>query len=112
MTARMRWMDDNIFGDCLVNSVDEVVVGGTFNIFPNPANDHLSISYTSPKTGDVEIQLLDVLGKVVWDYRGFQAVSGKQKVNVIMDDWRRRAGVYFLELRVGGDLIGIERVVF
>ena len=44
-------------------------------IFPNPADDRLTLSFEKEKTGDITIRLMDLQGKVVYD-ETLRAFSG------------------------------------
>ncbi len=72
-------------------------------VYPNPANASFNISYDLNSVQEVQLNLYDVLGQVVWDcYPGFQAI-GSYNINITDD--QIPSGTYFLELNTGNSAV-------
>jgi hypothetical protein len=53
--------------DCDALSIDEFDLSFDVNIYPNPSRGIVNISYSGTRTLDVEIQVIDILGKQVYE---------------------------------------------
>ena len=53
--------------DCDALSIDEIDLSFDVNIHPNPSRGIVNISYSGTRTLDVEIQVIDILGKQVYE---------------------------------------------
>lgn len=67
-------------------------------IFPNPADDRLTLSFEKEKTGDITIRLMDLQGKVVYD-ETLRAFSGAYYKRI--DISGIAAGTYTLSMEQG-----------
>ena len=90
------------------SSSDELVVGlsdidatifSGLNLFPNPADDELNIQFSVETPQDVVFNVQDLTGKVALSNL-IKANSGSN--HVFMNTSQLAAGVYFLEVQVGG----------
>ncbi len=71
----------------------------SIKIWPNPANASFNISYDLNSVQEVQLNLYNVLGQVVWHYYpGFQA-TGSYNINITND--QMPSGSYFLQLNTG-----------
>ena len=69
----------------------------SMQLFPNPAYDELTVSFSSPKSGRVDLSLRDVTGKVL--YRTvLQGVRGKQQTKINVSGLI--SGFYFIQLNI------------
>ncbi|MES2679994.1 MAG: T9SS type A sorting domain-containing protein [Bacteroidota bacterium] len=69
-----------------------------FNIYPNPAKDALHIAYYSEKNTDVNVEVIDALGKQVLTQ---EFEFGKNKQNQSLNITMLANGVYFVKLKSG-----------
>lgn len=67
----------------------------TFNLFPNPANNEVNLTFNLAETSDVTIRVIDVQGKEM-----FKSVYNKQAGanDVLLNTSELKSGVYFVEL--------------
>ncbi|MFZ1518564.1 MAG: T9SS type A sorting domain-containing protein [Ignavibacteriaceae bacterium] len=69
--------------------------------YPNPFNPSTSISYQSPKAGNVTLKVFDVLGRevatLVDEYRN----AGSYNVQFTMNNLQLSSGIYFYQLKSG-----------
>ena len=68
------------------------------NVYPNPAIDRIHLEYQSNKNGDVQLQILDALGRLTLQ-RPLSAVKGRNEQLIRLDDLS--SGNYFLVLADG-----------
>jgi hypothetical protein len=71
------------------------------NIFPNPADEHITVRYALPARGDVEIRVYDVLGRQVRvTTKNQQGGRHSESLNVS----NLPSGTYFLQLQAGSEI--------
>jgi hypothetical protein len=78
------------------------------NLFPNPAKDNLTVRFKTEDNGEVEIALLDMLGKEVLH----QKVSGDQVFNqaIQFDVSALNNGIYFVQVSSGNQNV-TEKII-
>ena len=99
-------MSDTVFVNYtppVVASIEtlELVYQG-FSVFPNPTNDKITIQMELFKKQDVELFVSDVSGKIVYSER--QSISSPYFQKEV-DLSELSQGMYFLDVRVGGNSI-------
>ena len=72
-----------------------------FTIFPNPVDDVLNFEITSRNSGDFEIQITDIHGKVVYG-QNIELIQGQNKRNINVSNLGN--GLYMLHLIQGQDI--------
>jgi hypothetical protein len=77
------------------------------NIFPNPLDDILNIEFNLKNDEDVEVEVVDMLGKTVFKEAFTQMNSGFQSIQITLND--TKAGIYLLNVQIG-DSNHIERI--
>lgn len=77
-------------------------------VYPNPGNGKLSVSFSAPSTGDIEISISNANGKEVYSKK-LKDFSGEyfNQVNISENG----KGTYFLKITQGGDSITKKLVV-
>ncbi|HLG02581.1 MAG TPA: T9SS type A sorting domain-containing protein, partial [Bacteroidia bacterium] len=71
----------------------------SLNVFPNPATDQVTVSYSLSGVKDVEITLMDELGRVVRiDSHGKKA-AGEYTAQISLSSFAR--GVYYIRVKAG-----------
>jgi hypothetical protein len=89
---------------CPTASVNEIVVSD-FNIYPNPADEHLIIQRNDSKHGFWSVELFDIQGNLI-----SQANSENNEMIVIpIKDCRK--GIYILKINSGGYLNSYKVVI-
>jgi len=80
-------------------------------VFPNPTKHHLVIDYNSSISGDLKVNLKDVLGKNIGVvYQNFSN-KGTNKLIVNLAQHSIRPGIYFMELMVDDNAYYTEKIV-
>lgn len=87
-----------------VNDIVTVHEAGTIasmhtNVYPNPASDQLNLTYSIDKTADIEILLLDELGRPMRSLSRGKKAQGEYSEQLSVSDLA--AGMYYLRLRAG-----------
>ncbi len=82
--------------------INEFSVGNNFSIYPNPAENQITIELTVPKTlgtakEDVVINITNELGQLVKRENLKQITSGKNEMTYDVSDLR--SGLYFIEIQ-------------
>ncbi|MCD6067980.1 MAG: repeat/calx-beta domain protein [Bacteroidetes bacterium] len=76
----------------------EKVYENNFTVFPNPAKDHLSLSFDLSKAGDVEIEISNAIGQSICSERINDAPAGNFVRPVDIRSLHLKAGVYFISV--------------
>jgi hypothetical protein len=71
-----------------------------FSIYPNPFEDNTSISYNVNTPGDYSLEISDIMGRVVYDYK----LSGNKG---ILDTYLKNlpAGIYIFQLKSNNTIL-------
>lgn len=87
--------------------VEESTVTTKFIVYPNPANENITVSLSLDQSENTSINVMDITGKVVKSiYLG--DVNGDQNLTISLEDYT--AGVYFVEL-VSADGKQVKKIV-
>ncbi|HUF10188.1 MAG TPA: fibronectin type III domain-containing protein [Rhodothermales bacterium] len=76
--------------------------------YPNPFNPSTTIRYNLPEAADVELIVLDALGRVVDDLGSRRTAPGAH--TVMWDAGSRPSGIYFVRMEAKG-YVGLRRMV-
>lgn len=68
-----------------------------FNIYPNPAVDRATVSYTISQPGNMTIRVVDILGKVIHSNTWFQESSGNYQYQLNTSEFAN--GIYLVEVQ-------------
>lgn len=82
-------------------SINEVENTYAMSVFPNPANTNATVSFTLNNEANVNINVTDLSGKVVYT-NALGTVNGTQSVNVNTD--ALNSGVYMVNVSVDGNV--------
>jgi hypothetical protein len=77
-----------------------------FEVFPNPNNGNFNIDFSSDKKQNVLVQVLDVLGKVVFEEYSGEVYSKRQTISIANNS----SGIYFVRL-TGKDFVLTKKVM-
>lgn len=80
----------------LPNSIDEQDIVDDFSLYPNPVSDDLTISFSSTERSDWQIDVTNVLGKVMAG--STESLSDRSAAKVTLDCSQYPRGVYFVRL--------------
>ncbi|MEQ9301373.1 MAG: T9SS type A sorting domain-containing protein [Cyclobacteriaceae bacterium] len=71
-----------------------------FNIFPNPASDEVNVIVDIPQSGPLDLQIIDLQGKTVYQMQRDQVREGTQWIR--LGDLDLPSGMYVLQLIANG----------
>jgi hypothetical protein len=84
-----------------LNSLNELSDNSTFLVYPNPATSSTSIHFNLNETAELEIDLIDVQGRIVKSFGSQKVDAGAQ--NIILNLTDIENGVYFVRVGINGD---------
>ena len=95
--------------DCLVDVPSAAVQTGLeLACFPSPAHDALAVRFSLPRTAPVRLDLYDVSGRRMKTIDAGQFAAGEHRLPIDVDlraALGTRAGVYFLRLTAGDQVV-------
>ena len=106
--------DDNLIAldDILITEtttgINEVSTKPDFSVYPNPANDKLTLSYELKQTSPVQIAVYDSKGSLVMNQNRGMQIAGSQKLTIDLNSLA--AGTYSLSV-TGKDLTVTQQFV-
>jgi hypothetical protein len=70
------------------------------NVFPNPFNSSVNITYNLPTAGDVDVKMIDILGRKVWEVNFENQNAGVHTTKVDMKGLGLQmvSGIYFVQV--------------
>ncbi|MBL0331053.1 MAG: T9SS type A sorting domain-containing protein [Bacteroidetes bacterium] len=80
----------------LTTSIVSATNENQFTVFPNPTKNNTTIEYTLTKSGFVQLEVFDVLGKKLESPVNTAQQAGKQQINLN----NLNPGVYFIKLNI------------
>jgi len=93
----------NITG--IISSINEEEVAESgLKVYPNPSNGQSTISFYLTKESDVQIQLTDMSGRLISNITDKRMSAGKNFHQVDFKSESVTAGVYFVNLRINGNV--------
>ena len=96
--------DSAIFaGQTIATGINENSFASSIKLFPNPANNHLTISLGS-NNKKVEVTIADITGKIIYT----TTATDTHKIEVNSEDFA--AGVYVVQIQTA-DFIGTKKLV-
>lgn len=97
-SSDMEVVYDEGFVDCISGTKDVLGLVEDFQLFPNPAATDLTVRFELPESMPVQLRLVDVLGRVLYQYSD-TSTWGDFEQQIAVDDFAE--GVYFMEIGVG-----------
>tara|TARA_B100000809_G_scaffold246320_1_gene274183 strand:- start:4184 stop:5287 length:1104 start_codon:yes stop_codon:yes gene_type:complete len=92
-------------------NVKEQAIMNNVVVFPNPTKHHLVIDYSSSVSGNLKVNLKDMLGKNIGVvYQDF-TTKGTNKLIVNLAQHSIQPGIYFMELMVDDKAYYTEKIV-
>ncbi len=87
----------------------ELLVDGTFNIFPNPVNDNAFINFSLIKPEAVNLTVFDLIGREIKVLENTNLSSGDHSYRISKNDLPE--GMYLIKLMVGNES-QVKKIVF
>jgi hypothetical protein len=94
----MTWLDANIPGLCIPNSVEGYLQGGHVRIYQNPFNGDFNISFHLAHQGKVTVEIFDLAGRTVYSKMEEVRSAGSQELTI--NHAQLSAGTYLLKIRM------------
>lgn len=82
----------------------------SFLIFPNPIKDRATLELDVTQNSQVEIELINMLGRSVYQSSSIVNYTGKHSIELKFENIEK--GVYLLNIRDNNDLFYNQKVVF
>lgn len=104
------YLDDiNMTG--VLGITDQSLDGANVSIYPNPASQTATLSYSLKKKGDVKITLVDVLGKQIMQVNNVAQAEGDYSFEISKQALDLKNGVYFVKFSVDNSTITKKLVI-
>ena len=103
LTNRISWIDNNIPGNCYTVGVKELAVAEFFNVYPNPANNYVNVSFVNDSFDEKQIKLFDTHGRLL-----HQELTTDNFMQLDISNFSK--GIYLLEVTESG-FYGTKRVI-
>ncbi|MBC7862787.1 MAG: T9SS type A sorting domain-containing protein, partial [Bacteroidia bacterium] len=92
---------------CVGVGVEENNLSGNFNLFPNPANENVSVSLNSVSgTENLTLQIFDITGKLISSEK-ISSANGTLNFST----QRLENGIYLLQVKEGKNIYGIKKLI-
>lgn len=98
-----------IYGDLLSGIDDPDQQTLNVNVFPNPANDMISVNYTVSSQSDVAIELINVLGEKTEIMKHKNRIAGNYLDEIELPE-KTASGIYLLSISAGNSR-SVKRIV-
>ena len=99
LTTRLKWMDDNMIGDCdLILTNEEVPSAVQLNLYPTPAQEQITVGVEGPASYPLTLSLYDLLGHLIEEY-SISSPQSELSIKEISD------GMYFYSVRDKNSLV-------
>jgi PKD repeat protein len=98
------YIDDINISSQTVGINENNIANLNFMVFPNPSNDKATISYQLNSEANVGIQVIDVLGKMVYQKNTISQASGHYSEVLSKNELNLNTGVYFVKLLINNKI--------
>lgn len=106
ITERVNWIDANIM---LAENVSENYSGNEILVFPNPASDQINLYFYLIYSGEIRIEMIDLLGRKVFQEEILPENQGYQYLSLNIN--QLASGYYVLQVSQGGNRIGRKNIL-
>jgi hypothetical protein len=106
ITERMNWIDANIM---VAENVSHDYSRNDILVFPNPARDQINLYFYLTFSGEIRIEIFDLLGRKVFKDEIIQENPGYQYLS--LDIHQLGSGYYVLQVYQGDRRIGRKNIL-
>jgi len=106
VTDRVTWIDANIM---FAEGVSENPSKQGILVFPNPVRDMMNLYFYLTFSGEIRIEIIDLLGRKVFNNEFLPDSQGYQYISFDINDLA--SGYYVLQISQGQKLIGRENIL-
>ncbi len=109
MNNRLAWIDSQIK---LISAVENPTYAGKLQVlaYPNPFVDKLTIGFDLPESADIEIEIQDVLGKII-SIRKLNCNAGINKFYYNADELKNGNNLMIYKVSVNGNLLYAGKLI-
>lgn len=93
----------------VVSGTEEQEIESSLSLFPNPATDNISLTYTVSAAQDVAVSIYDATGKLVRNEPQTQSAEGENVIRIYIGDLPE--GVYFATITTEANIPVTRRFV-
>jgi len=104
---RIAWMDNNITST--TGLFDDFNLESNLNVFPNPVRNFVTVGLEIEQIDNLDIEIIDLLGKVVFQSEYSPSYSGNHSVRLSLPQINN--GYYILLVKQRGQLIGSHKLI-
>lgn len=90
------WLDKVNLRTGAVTGLEELVSGGTFSLYPNPASDKLNVAFNMAKAANVSFTIVNVVGQQVG--QPIVKAFGQGEAKTVIPTNSLTPGIYFLNI--------------
>ena len=80
------------------------------SVFPNPTKAQINLNFDLPTDGNMDLQITDANGKIIWNKMFFDLIKGKQTIN-ISNKLKLANGIYSFNFTFDGKYSAVEKVI-
>jgi hypothetical protein len=106
ITDRVNWIDANIMQ---AENVSENYSENDLLVFPNPASDHINLYFYMTFSGEIRIEMIDLLGRKVYQDKFIPENQGYQYISLNINNLA--SGYYILQVFQGDKRICRENIL-
>lgn len=88
--------------DIIISVPEQANMVQDMNVFPNPASDYINVNFSTTKASDVQINIYDVVGKLVRSEK--YSVNNTGSVQFKVETSGLDTGIYMVQLVVGNTI--------
>lgn len=92
----------------LVLGVEEAAANFDFSVWPNPANDIVSIKLDMVEAGEVTMDIVNIAGALV-SSNNYGSLTGEN--TFVLNGSTLESGIYFVNVKVGGQVLSKKLVI-
>lgn len=104
---RINWLDNNITST--TGSFEQLNYYSGLTVYPNPVKDQINIGLTLENIDKLDIEIIDLLGKVVFYSDYSPEFSGNHSINLSIPEINN--GYYILLIKQKEQLIGTQKLI-
>ena len=90
-----------LFRDTLTSTPELLTGSSTFQLYPNPASDHINLQFSLEKASEVRVEIIDPLGRINRSIYADTLTEGGHQLNFSLKKLGLPAGAYACRLHIG-----------
>lgn len=102
------FIDDINLSGATSTGIAEIINKNSISVYPNPAENNLNIDLDLIKNSDVEINITDVTGKIVFN-KTSKLSKGENKLNI--ETAGLASGLYFVQVNADSNFVTTKKII-